>query len=233
MKRELIPIASCLGDDSGGGIFAIAGGEAQQIDSLSTTGIAIAEDKLARVLWNEDQGAELLVYDGRGVLRYSRVDEAAEPHDLAWDGKNLLLVSTATNSLLWIDGAGQVVRAWAAAGEGEAWHLNSVLVDRGGTTSARSASTSSIERGTAEPRLAGFMMDLESAGRRSRDCRRLITRGSPTAPGCSATRADESCSGSTVGPADSAKEGPPRLDSRPCGHRGCGAGRPERQPTGL
>lgn len=161
MIRDLIPVVSCLGDDSGGGIFAIAGGEAHQIDALSTTGITAADGKFARVLWNEELGAELLVYDERGVLRYSRIDEAAEPHDLAWDGRELLLVSTATNSLLWIDQGGQVVKEWTAPGEGDSWHLNSVLVDRGALYVCAFGEYSE-HRGWDNPSRAGagFVMDL-------------------------------------------------------------------------
>ena len=52
----------------------------------------------------------------------------ADPHDLAWDEELLVAVSTLGNAVLWIDGAGHVVRRWEPAGTGDCRHLNGVVV---------------------------------------------------------------------------------------------------------
>ncbi len=62
--------------------------------------------------------------DATGVRRYLRVDGLREPHGLAWDGDLLVAVSTLDNRLIWIDGAGDVVRTVQLPGFGDAWHVN-------------------------------------------------------------------------------------------------------------
>jgi len=98
-----------------------------------STGLCVADDRLLRLLRTSEQdpAAELLVYDRRGVERYCRIDELVDPHDLAWDGRELLAVSTLTNQLLWIAPSGRVTRRWQAPGQGDAWHLNCLLLRDG------------------------------------------------------------------------------------------------------
>jgi hypothetical protein len=67
---------------------------------------------------------EVLIYDGRGVTHYLRVDELWDAHYLIWDGPGLIVASTGNNSLLWITMAGEVVRQWTAPGESDSCHLN-------------------------------------------------------------------------------------------------------------
>jgi hypothetical protein len=74
---------------------------------------------------------ELLVYDAHGVEHYYRIDQLAEPHDITWDGQAFVAVATLTNSILWISPSGTIVRTWQASGNGDSWHLNSLLVKDG------------------------------------------------------------------------------------------------------
>lgn len=119
-------IISGLGDgDTGGGLFAIDGRTCQPIDRLSTTGLTCADGNLHRLLWSDQSSSgELLTYDRGGVARYCRVDSMIDPHDLLWDGTHFVIVSSGTNSILWVAPDGQIVRRWEAPGNRDAWHLN-------------------------------------------------------------------------------------------------------------
>ena len=89
----------------------------ETVDRVSTAGITLFEDRLARLLRTplNTGGGEILIYDSRGVSHYLRVDELSDPHYMAWDGQHLIVSSTGTNSLLWITLGGEVVRALAGA----------------------------------------------------------------------------------------------------------------------
>jgi hypothetical protein len=123
----MVLVASCLGDgDTGGGLFSFDGHQIERIDRLSCTGLWTGEGRFARLLHTTaatDDLIELLVYDKRGVVSYARLDDATDPHDLLWDGRAFIVVSTATNSLLWTTPDGSVVRRWKADGDRDAWHL--------------------------------------------------------------------------------------------------------------
>jgi acetolactate synthase-1/2/3 large subunit len=125
---DWILLASSQDHDTGGGLFAFDGQSVEPIDRLSTGGLCLAEGRLIRSLWSALAGepGELLIYDARGVERYHRLDSLAGAHDVAWDGREIIAVSTATNSLLWISPGGEVRRRWQAPGEGDAWHLNCI-----------------------------------------------------------------------------------------------------------
>ncbi|MGH7844734.1 MAG: DUF4915 domain-containing protein [Candidatus Binatia bacterium] len=137
MRRRIrnigsVLIASCLGDDdTGGGLVAFDGSEIELVDRISSTGLHLAGDRFLRLLWSSGETpspGELLVYDKHGVARYYRIDELAEPHDITWDGKHFVIISTLTNTVLWITSAGEIAKRWRAPGEGDAWHLNSLLL---------------------------------------------------------------------------------------------------------
>jgi hypothetical protein len=111
--------------------LAFDGVDVEVVDRLSTTGLCLAEQRLCRLLWADDDfngPIECLCYDAGGVQHYFRVDGLAEPHDVAWDGRQFLVVSTATNSILRVTQTGTVTGRWQAAGSGDAWHLNNLLV---------------------------------------------------------------------------------------------------------
>ncbi len=126
-------LVSGFGESSGGGIFAVSKGRVEQVDSLSSTGLAVADGRVARLVRSatEHYGSELLLYDVNGVERYVRLDEVVDPHDVVWDGTHFVVASTTSNSLFWLSAHGEVVRRWQAPGDGDAWHLNSLVLADG------------------------------------------------------------------------------------------------------
>lgn len=132
---EYLILASSTGnDDIGGGLFSFDGSRVECIDGLSSTGLYFAGQHLLRLLRSVeavDPVGELLVYDRRGVVRYYRIDGLGDGHDVLWDGSNYVVVSSHTNTIIWLAPSGEVVRVWRAAEAEDAWHLN-CLVMRGG-----------------------------------------------------------------------------------------------------
>ena len=126
-------LVSGFGERSGGGIFAVSGRGVEQVDSLSSTGLAVARGRVARLVRSatEHYGSELLLYDANGVDRYVRLDDVVDPHDVVWDGTHYVVASTTANSLFWLSAQGEVVRRWQATGDGDAWHLNSLVLADG------------------------------------------------------------------------------------------------------
>lgn len=161
-------VASGLGT-GGGGVFALGAGGFTALDYLSTTGLAVAPSQrlLARVLWKEDPleaPGEVLFYDERGGLGYRRVDPLREPHAAAWHGDELVLVSTGTNALLWLDAGGSLLRTYQAPGTGDCWHLNGLVV-HDGRLLASAFGRFEEHRGWAAPGArdgAGILFDVES-----------------------------------------------------------------------
>jgi len=157
-------LGSGFGDDTGGGIFCLDAGVLEQLDRLSTTGLAVRDGQLARLLRSNAErgyGSELLLYDSRGVKRYLRLDELSDPHDVLFTKEGFVVVSTSTNTVLWLSEVGEVVRSWKAPGEGDAWHLNS-LADDGGRLIASAFGRFQSHRQWAfeETRGVGFVFDL-------------------------------------------------------------------------
>ena len=126
-------LVSGFGERSGGGIFAVSGRRVEQVDSLSSTGLAVGRGRVARLVRSatEHYGSELLLYDVHGVERYVRLDEVVDPHDVAWDGMHYVVASTTANSLFWLSEHGEVIRRWQTPGDGDAWHLNSLVMADG------------------------------------------------------------------------------------------------------
>jgi hypothetical protein len=126
-------LASCGDDHTGGGIFAFDGRSVERVDALSSGGMFATRDRLFRMLRSsaDDSMGELLTYDHRGITDYHRLDNVLDPHDIAWDGRELVVVSTATNCIFWLSPSGKITREWKAPGEGDAWHLNSLLIKDG------------------------------------------------------------------------------------------------------
>jgi acetolactate synthase I/II/III large subunit len=127
-------VASCLGDDTGGGLYTYDGHDVQTIDRLSTTGLYTTGNRLIRLIWcaSETQSStEILIYDHHGIRHYHRLDNVADPHDVLWDGNSIVVVATRSNDLVWLDKSGEIEKRWHAPGDGDAWHLNSLLMSDG------------------------------------------------------------------------------------------------------
>lgn len=129
-----VVLISGSGQDTGGGMLCLDGRAVERIDRVSSSGMVLVENRLLRMLqFTEDivSAAELLMYDERGIKRYDRLDTLRAPHDVAWDGRHVVVVSSGANSIVWLGPDGEVVREWQAPGEGDAWHLNCVLMHDG------------------------------------------------------------------------------------------------------
>jgi acetolactate synthase-1/2/3 large subunit len=125
---NIILISGAGDGTTGGGLCAFDGESVKVIDRVSTAGITVFEGRLARLLRTPyaTGGGEILLYDSRGVSQYFRIDHLSDAHYMAWDGQNLIVSSTGTNSLVWITLSGNIVHEWRAPGEGDSWHLNDV-----------------------------------------------------------------------------------------------------------
>ncbi|HLY17765.1 MAG TPA: DUF4915 domain-containing protein [Bryobacteraceae bacterium] len=123
-------LVACADPDEGkaGGIYSFDGRLTRRIDSVDSSGVALAGDHLVRLRWShaaDDTG--LFVYDAGGLKHYHRLDGLGDAHQVAWDGEHFVVVSTATNRLVWVSPAGEC-KEWKAPGEGDAWHLNGLFL---------------------------------------------------------------------------------------------------------
>jgi Domain of unknown function (DUF4915) len=130
-KRQSLLISGAGDEDTGGGLCLFDGTNMQVVDRVSTSGLASCGGRLARLLRTplSTGSGEIVVYDARGISHYLRVDELSDAHYLTWEDNRLIVASTGTNSLLWINLAGEVIRQWKAPGECDSWHLNDVYLD--------------------------------------------------------------------------------------------------------
>jgi acetolactate synthase-1/2/3 large subunit len=127
-------VASCLGESSGGGLVSFDGKNIEVIDTISSTGLMVTDDRIMRLLWCRGDFAapgELLVYDATGIERYYRIDRLNDPHDLAWDGNHYIVVSAGENSILWIAKNGEIEKESKFPGQPDSWHLNSLYLHNG------------------------------------------------------------------------------------------------------
>jgi uncharacterized protein DUF4915 len=163
-------VITAFGDrDTGGGSFVVEGERARRIDWLASMGLAVdpVRGRVARVLrdaGDPDGPGEVLVSDAKGIELYRRVDALIDAHDTVWHDGELVVASTSSNSLLWLGAGGEVMRAWKAPGSGDAWHLNSLVVD-GGRLLACAFGRFDEHRGWAAPGAApgrGLVFDVES-----------------------------------------------------------------------
>src|SRR4051812_22234700 len=111
-------LVSGKGEDHRGGLFLLdpeAG--LRQLDDVPTAGLSASPDtpRLARLLWEQGEPTApgtVVVYDGRATPKRWTLTELQEPHGALWDGPDLIVVSTHTDSLLWLDTSGRVAREW-------------------------------------------------------------------------------------------------------------------------
>jgi hypothetical protein len=166
-RDDELLLVSGFGDTSGGGIFLVAEGEVEQLDAMSSTGLAVGNGRVGRLLRSATElyGSELLVYDEAGIECYFRLDGYVDLHDIVWDGSHYVVASTAANSVFWLSPSGDVVRRWAALGHGDARHLNSLSSTAVGCSPRRSAASRATANGRRATRLR---RDSSSSSRRAR-----------------------------------------------------------------
>jgi Domain of unknown function (DUF4915) len=133
--EPVILVASCLGDgDTGGGLLYHDGQSWICIDDVSTTGLFVSGNELIRMLWAPSQvagGTSILHYNTMGVLRHLTVDGLTDPHDVLWDGRHYVAVSSSQDSLVWIGVEGGIIRRFQPACGDDCWHLNSLFLHEG------------------------------------------------------------------------------------------------------
>lgn len=99
-------VSSCLGDeDTGGGLLYHDGAAWIAIDNV-TTGLYVSDNELARMLWAPSQassGTSILHYTSDGLARTLAIDGFTDPHDVLWDGKHYVAVSSHQNAVVWVD----------------------------------------------------------------------------------------------------------------------------------
>ncbi|HEY4457227.1 MAG TPA: DUF4915 domain-containing protein [Pseudonocardiaceae bacterium] len=166
-------LASCFDAHHtiGGGLFAVES-TVDQIDSVSSAGLAVDDGQLLRCLWSADGSpAELVVYDNTGVRRYHRLDGVSTPHDILAVDEGVLVVATMQNEVQCIAPDGTIAWRWQAPGEPDSWHLNSLahfgdrvvvcgfgpfLRRRGWDANGKPATGRVVDLGTGEPVLDGL-----------------------------------------------------------------------------
>jgi len=134
LSAEPPVIISGFGDeDTGGGLWLYHRGNLECLDRLSSTGLWVGRNRLLRLLraTAPDCPAELLSYDSKGIDRYYRLDEIVDPHDIICHEGTFIIASTLSNTIFWVSPSGQYLRRWKAPGDGDAWHLNSLLLLNG------------------------------------------------------------------------------------------------------
>jgi len=89
-------------------------------------GLSVTGDRFYRLLpTRTNEGSELIEYDRRGVLRYTRIDGIGEPHDILPDADgSLLIVNTNQTKLTRVSRSGDLSTVWEAGLVGDCWHLN-------------------------------------------------------------------------------------------------------------
>ncbi len=125
-------LSSCLGDeDTGGGLLYHNGADWVTIDNVSCTGLYVSRNEFTRMLWAPSQaasGTSILHYNSQGLARTVAIDGFTDPHDVLWDGRHYIAVSSHQNAVVWVDPQGVVVKRFQPASEPDAWHLNSLLL---------------------------------------------------------------------------------------------------------
>ncbi|MGX7681467.1 DUF4915 domain-containing protein [Jatrophihabitans sp. DSM 45814] len=118
-------------EGGGGGVYLVGPDGAELLDAVPTSGMCASPDgsRLGRLAWapQDNVRSELFITDSTGLLLYRRLDDVSEPHSMLWDGDEIIVVSTHTDSVLWLDETGREIRRWSPAalgGRGDNWHLN-------------------------------------------------------------------------------------------------------------
>jgi hypothetical protein len=133
--RRVYLLASCLGDgDTGVGLVYYDGKHWVGIDDVSTTGLYLSDDELIRMLWAPSQVATstaILHYSPRGFENQVLIPGLTDPHDVLWDGRHYVAVSSFQDAVVWTTADGEIERRYQPAQGADCWHLNCVVVDDG------------------------------------------------------------------------------------------------------
>src|SRR5579863_6929760 len=125
-------VSSCLGDeDTGGGLLYYDRPSWVLIDDVSTTGLFVSNNELTRILWARSQdasGTSILHYNSEGLVRAVTIDGLTDPHDVLWDGRCYVAVSSFQNAVVWVSPDGIEVDRFQPCYEPDSWHLNSLFL---------------------------------------------------------------------------------------------------------
>jgi Domain of unknown function (DUF4915) len=126
---RLVALISCFDDDaSSGGLFAWDGLRLEQLDDVPTTGLTIHDGALVRVLRAPEAGSFRMVVQGPDLRTELTVDGHNDPHDIVWTGGSYAIACAGSNAIVHVGADGNPSGVWKAPGEGDAWHLNSLLL---------------------------------------------------------------------------------------------------------
>lgn len=166
LGKEFVALISGFDDDeSTGGVFAFDGKRVERLDDLPSTGLAVHDGSLARVLRgrDDDPGATFLHYDDGGVRSNEAVEGLVDPHDILWVGGTYAIACAGANKIVFASAHGEVRRAWEAPGAGDAWHLNSLLlVDGALHVSAFGKFAKHREWAESDASSAGFILNVDT-----------------------------------------------------------------------
>lgn len=119
-------LISCVGayDDSGigtGGFVLSSGNRISVIDKFDCTGLYYFDGVYYRFI----RSLKLLVgYNYNGICYSCSFPEVSDCHDIIIKDAEITFVSTSTNSILWYDFKGKLLKSKTFDGQGDAWHLN-------------------------------------------------------------------------------------------------------------
>jgi hypothetical protein len=125
----VIALISCFDDDArSGGLFAWDGVRLEQLDDTPTTGLTIHDGSLVRVLRAPESDSFGLVVQGATGRVELTVEGHNDPHDVVWTGESYAIACAGSNAIVHVGLDGDPAGLWKAPGEGDAWHLNSLLI---------------------------------------------------------------------------------------------------------
>jgi hypothetical protein len=123
-----VVLAACASPEGDGGVFSLNGSHVEQIESMQCCSLAVGDGCLFVLRWSQPgEPVDVFVYDQYGLKRSHHFAGLGDAHQISWDGTNFILVSTATNSVIWV-GPNGTKTEWKAPGDGDCWHINGVFV---------------------------------------------------------------------------------------------------------
>jgi hypothetical protein len=126
-------VISSGNEEHAGGLLSLDDDLVTRIDFLPTAGLHQRGPHFYRVAsQHQYDGAEILIYDQRGIRNYVRVDAVHMPHDLTTlDDGTMVAVSPRSNTIAAIGLDGSIRPLWEAKAPFDAWHVNCVTQHEG------------------------------------------------------------------------------------------------------